>query len=81
MSFFLQLDDADIREEEIAQSVASYIQGLLVKLNPGDELRVSLFPVGDALQLTLVGRSITSPVFPSQGALTPSWDLVEVRFA
>ncbi|MBY6385410.1 hypothetical protein HG717_16035 [Rhodococcus erythropolis] len=61
VSFFLQLGDVDIRDEETAQSIASYILGLLEELNPGDELRVSLFPVGDALQLTLAGESVRSP--------------------
>ncbi|MGM5068620.1 sensor histidine kinase [Rhodococcus qingshengii] len=64
VSFFLQLGDVDIREDETAQSISTYILGILTKLNPGDELRVSLFPVGDALQLTLVGESIASPDFP-----------------
>ena len=84
VSYFLQLGDVDIRDEETAQSIASYILGILVNLNPGDELRVSLFPVGDALQLTLVGESITSPDFPfarvthaNLGAV----NLVEMTFA
>lgn len=84
VSFFLQLGDVDIRQEETAQSVATYIQGILGKLNPGDELRVSLFPVGDSLQLTLLGNAITSPDFPfakvthaDLGAV----NLVEMTFA
>lgn len=84
VSFFLQLGDVDIRDEETAQSVASYILGLLVKLNPGGELRVSLFPAGDALQLTLVGESIPSPDFPFAkvaNAELGAVRLVEVTFA
>lgn len=84
VSFFLQLGDVDIRQEATAQSVATYIQGILGKLNPGDELRVSLFPVGDALQLTLVGESITSPDFPFAkvtNAQLGTTHLIEVAFA
>ncbi|GAB2648728.1 hypothetical protein GCM10027068_30420 [Prescottella soli] len=84
VAYFLQLGDVDIRDEETAQSIASYILGMLLKLNPGDELRVSLFPVGDELQLTLVGESITSPDFPFARVTNTQLgavNLVEMMFA
>lgn len=84
VSYFLRLGDVDIRDEGTAQSISSYILRTLTEVSPGDELRVSLFPVDGALHLTLVGESITPPDFPfakADHARLGALDVVEVTFS
>lgn len=64
VSYFLQVGDMDTRDEAGADSIVTCIRDTLHALEPGAELRASLFPVGDDLQLTLVGASIAPPGHP-----------------
>ncbi|MDP5226573.1 MULTISPECIES: ATP-binding protein [Arthrobacter] len=79
----LRLGGTDVADEEAAGAVAREVYRGISGTPPGGALTASLFPMGDSLQLTLIGPGVAppeDPAGPSRYEQLGAVNLLELRY-